>query len=330
MNDIGREKLIVSLVPGATEMVAAVGALAQLVGVSHECDWPGEVTALPRVTATPIDPSRPSAEIDHAVREMMASGRAVIGIDVEALEQLRPDLVITQQLCDVCAVADGEAIALSHALASPPEVLTLAGTTLSGVWDDIRAVGRASGHAEEGERVAARLAADVTAMRSMPLASRPRVVVIEWLDPPFLAGHWVPEMVDAAGGVDVGAVAGSHSRTRRWGDITALDPDIILISLCGFGVDRARQEFDRVSDPGARRWFAARSVAFLDGNAYTSRAGPRLVEGIAMMRRAIVGSGGRRGPYDAAATAATSASTSSASVAQFVIQRTSSRRSSQT
>jgi iron complex transport system substrate-binding protein len=282
-------KVIVSLLPGATEMVAAIGAVNLLAAVSHECDWPPAVSGLPRVTVTPIDATQSSAAIDRAVREAIAAGKAVIGIDADLLAAIKPDLIITQQLCDVCAVADGEAVRLARVMAEPPEVLVLSGTTLGGVRDDIRAIGRAIGREGAAEAVAAELDRRVRELSSAAVARRPRVVVIEWLDPLFLAGHWVPEMVAAAGGIDIGAQPGDHSTVRNWDEVMALEPDAIIIALCGFDEARARRELDSLSDQRARDWLRTLPMIVIDGNAYTSRPGPRLVDGIALMAAAFRG-----------------------------------------
>jgi len=283
---------LVSLLPGATEMLAALGALDQLVGVSHECDEPIVVRSLPRVTATPIDPRQTSAEIHAAVQQAVAEGRQAIGIEAEALLALRPDLIVTQMLCDVCAVADGEAMRLARVMDPPPHVVALDGRTLDGVWADIARLGASIGRKVEGERLAESLRTEVTTLaehyrRAVPL----RVVAIEWLEPLFLAGHWVPEMIAAAGGVDVGATAGSHSTVRDWAEVMALDPDVVLVILCGFDETRAREELAAMPEGPAKAWLATRRVVVLDGNAYTSRPGPRLVEGIRRMGEALVGEG---------------------------------------
>jgi iron complex transport system substrate-binding protein len=286
-SSIVAEKLIVSLLPGATEMVAAMGGAAQLVGVSHECDWPEAVASLPRVTVTPIDGSQPSAEIHRAVQHAVALGRSVIGLDAVVLRALHPDVIITQQLCDVCAVADGEAMQLACVMDPPPEVVVLSGSTLGGEWDDIRRVGAAIGHAAEADVLALRLEADVAAIAAHARTDRPGVLAIEWLDPLFLAGHWVPEMIAAAGGRDLGAATGSHSTIRAWDEVMALDPDLVFVILCGFDAARGRHELRQITDERARDWLGKRQVIVLDGNAYTSRPGPRLVEGIRQMAAAL-------------------------------------------
>jgi iron complex transport system substrate-binding protein len=286
---------IVSLLPGATEMLAALGALDQLVGVSHECDEPPEVRALPRVTATPIDPTRSSAEIHAAVQQAVAEGRQAIGIEADALLALRPDVIVTQMLCDVCAVADGEAMRLARVMDPPPRVVALDGRTLDGVWDDIARLGEAIGRADEGKRLAGSLRAEVAALAEQHRRSAPlRVVAVEWLEPLFLAGHWVPEMIAAAGGVDVGATAGSHSTVRDWAEVMALAPDVVLVILCGFDEARAREELAAMPEGPAKAWLAMQRVVVLDGNAYTSRPGPRLLAGIRQIGEALEAVNGER------------------------------------
>lgn len=279
---------IVSLLPGATEMVVAMGGREQLVGISHECDWPLDITRLPRVTTTPIDATLPSGSIHQAVQEAVAAGRAVIGVDAAILRDLHPDILVTQVLCDVCAVADGEAMRLAQAMAHPPRVVALEGRTLAGVWNDLITLGEAIGRAAEGRAVASALTEMVRAERARHAGQpRLRVLAIEWLDPLFLAGHWVPEMIEAAGGEDVGAVAGSHSVIREWEEVIDLDPDLVLVILCGFGEERARTELARLDGTTASAWLATRRVVVLDGNAFTSRPGPRLVDGIRRMAAAF-------------------------------------------
>jgi len=283
---------VVSLLPGATEIVAALGGSDRLVGISHECDHPASVLDRPRVTATPIDPRLSSAAIDAEVHRLRDSGRPVIGIDAAALRRLAPDLLITQSLCEVCAVADGEAHRLAAALDRPPRVLGLGGTTLAGVWQDIRAVGAAIGRAREADALVAGLEERLARLRADAPAARPRVLCVEWLDPLYLAGHWVPELVEAAGGRDAGATPGSHSARRHWREVAELRPDLILVLLCGFGVERSRAELETIG-PEALGVLGGAPVWILDGNAYTSRAGPRLVDGAERIAAAL---GGREMP----------------------------------
>ena len=279
---------VVTLLPAATEIVAALGRADRLVGISHECDYPASVLDRPRVTATPIDPLLPSARIDAEVRRLREGGKPVIGIDAAVLHRLAPDLLITQSLCEVCAVADGEAHRLAAALERPPRVLRLGGTTLAGVWQDVRAVGAALECEHEAEVLLARLQERLLRLRTDALPVRPSVLCIEWLDPLYLAGHWVPELVAAAGGRDVAAEAGSHSARREWREVAALRPDLVLVMLCGFGVERSRAELETIG-PDARAALGATPVWILDGNAYTSRPGPRLVDGADRIAAALRG-----------------------------------------
>ena len=279
---------VVTLLPAATEIVAALGGADRLVGVSHECDYPATVLGLPRVTATPIDPSLPSAGIDAEVRRLRATGRPVIGVDADALRRLAPDLLVTQSLCEVCAVADGEAHRLAAALARPPGVLRLGGTTLAGIWGDIRAIGAALGLGREAEALVAGLQTRLADLQRRTPPLPPRVLCVEWLDPLFLAGHWVPELVAAAGGSDPAATPGSHSTRREWREVAGLRPDLILVMLCGFGVERSLAELEAIG-PEARAALGAAPVWILDGNAYTSRPGPRVVEGAERIAAALRG-----------------------------------------
>lgn len=302
---------IVTLLPAATEIVAAV-APESLVGVSHECDYPAWVTALPRVTRTSVDVGATSGEIDAQVRALKADGKPVIWVDAEALERLKPELIITQGLCEVCAVSDGEVFRVAERLTPKPTVLSLNAKTLEGIYEDVRSVGRAVGRPEEADEVVAGMKYKLAQLRKRaPLRHRetaitgshlersegssvPSVVVVEWLDPLFLAGHWVPELIEAAGGIDVGAKPGDHSHPRPWSDLLELKPDIILVALCGFSLERAKQEWNTQLPADARGVLAALGIndrpaasssrpdrlLFLDGNQYTSRPGPRVMEGM--------------------------------------------------
>ena len=281
---------VVTLLPAATEIVAAL-APESLVGVSHECDYPAWVTSLPRVTKTSVDVGATSAEIDAQVRALRADGKPVIWVDAQALEALKPDLIITQGLCEVCAVADGEVFRVADHLPTRPRVISLVAKTLDGIYEDIRTVGAAVGREDEADEVVAGMKYKISQLRrSTPLRnppersegpSVPRVVVVEWLDPLFLAGHWVPELVEAAGGLDLGAKPGDHSHPRPWSDLLELKPDIIVVALCGFSVDRAKLEWETQLPPEARAVLTALPpyrLTTIDGNQYTSRPGPRVVE----------------------------------------------------
>jgi iron complex transport system substrate-binding protein len=275
---------IVSLLPGATEMVAALGAADRLVGISHECDFPATVTHLPRVTTTPIDRAADSGAIDAAVRGAIAIGRPVIGVEAATIRRLRPDLLITQTLCEVCAVADGAVQQLATVLDPPPSVLALEGRTLEGVLTDVLHVATALGLREAGADLVASRQARLHELRARYRRAEPiPTVVIEWLDPCFLAGHWTPEIVAAAGGRDIAMRPGEHSVARDWREVITLDPEVVVIALCGFDATRADAELRRMDRPEVQSWLAARRVLVIDGNAYTSRAGPRLIEAVEVL-----------------------------------------------
>ena len=280
---------VVSLLPAATEMVVALGGADDLVGVSHECDYPPAVARLPRLTASPIDSSAPSASIDAEVRRLRAAGRPVIALEAEALARLAPDLLITQGLCEVCAVADGAIHRLASVMRPAPAVLSLTATTLEGIWNDIRAVGRALHRVPHAEALVAGLRDRLAHLRAGAPSVPPRVACVEWLDPPYLAGHWVPDMVAAAGGVDVGATAGGHSTVTPWTAVLELRPELIVVMLCGFDVSRSCRELAALADPEAARVLALAPVWVLDGNAFTSRLGPRVVDGAERLQAAMHG-----------------------------------------
>jgi iron complex transport system substrate-binding protein len=280
---------VVSLLPAATEIVAALGGVGRLVGVSHECDFPPEVRSLPRVTRTRVDPAMPSGAIDRAMAEAKRTGVSPVEVDVNLVAHLRPDLLIGQSVCDICAVGEGELARLVTTLMPTPWVVTLHAHTLDEVFLDIRKVGEALELRDEAEELDAglryRLRRVGVRVARLP---KPRVLVLEWLDPPYVAGHWVPDLVTLAGGQDVGSAPGEPSRPRPWDELAALAPDVVVVALCGFDIPRAQAELAAVTDPQARA-LLGRRVEFLDGNAYTSRPGPRLVDAADLLARLIHG-----------------------------------------
>jgi len=282
---------VLSLLPAATEVVAALGAGRSLVGISHECDYPPSVTHLPRATRTAVDPMLSGAAIDAEVRRLQSEGVAVIPIEVELLRTLAPDLVLTQDLCEVCAV-DGETVqALTGGQGQAPAVMQLTGRSLDGVMDDVQRVAAALDLADEGEELVAGMRYRLRQLAGTAPPSPPRVVCIEWLEPLYLAGHWVPELVAAAGGIAVGGEAGTKSRRRAWAEVVAMQADLILVMLCGFGLERARNEWAAFAraNPGVIALLGSTPVRFVDGNALTSRSGPRVVEGAAAIQAAFRG-----------------------------------------
>ena len=278
---------VVSLLPAATEIVWALGAGDRLVGVSHECDYPEAVRGLPRVTRTSLQPAGSSAEIDAAVAQAARNGVPPITVDRSLLRQLRPSVVIGQAVCDVCAVGMSDLAGAVSGITPRPATVTLHAHTLSGVFDDIRRVGAALDLVSEADELITGLQSRLDRL-SQPEKTRPRVLVLEWLDPPYVAGHWVPELVAAAGGEDVAARPGTKSVPRPWQELRALAPDLVVVAPCGFDVPRAQRELAAVTDPDAVA-LLTRRIRFVDGNAYTSRPGPRLVDAAEQLASLIAG-----------------------------------------
>ena len=283
---------IVSLLPSATEIICSLGLEDQLVGVTHECDFPPSVKKLPKVTNTliPIDAS--SAEIDRAVREKLGGMNALYTLDYEQLEALRPDLIVTQALCDVCAVSEAEVKDAACRLPGAPRLLNLEPETLGEVLDCVREVGEAAGIERKARDVvsALRERVDAVVSRAERAGDRPRVALLEWLDPPFSTGHWNPELVRLAGGIDGLGQEGRKSRTLEWNEVLAWRPEVVIISACGFTVERTMQEIPLLEKvPGWSRTPAAQSgrVFVTDGSAYFSRPGPRLVDSLELLAHVI-------------------------------------------
>ena len=277
---------VVSLLPAATEIVAALGALDQLAGVTHECDHPADVARLPRVTSSVVDRDATSGAIDAEVRALASTGAPVFTLDSALVAALAPRVLLTQSVCDVCALPESEVDRAVAALAVAPTVVSLGGTTLDGVWDDVRRVGDVIGRREQADRLIDSLLARMLRVHETlkaAQASRPRVVAIEWLDPLFVAGHWSPELVRRAGGIDVLAKPGAHSVQIDVDAVRAAEPDVLLFAPCGFDVERSAGEAALLLETDAWRWARDRSAWALDGNALTSRPGPRLVDAIEVM-----------------------------------------------
>jgi iron complex transport system substrate-binding protein len=280
-----RPERIVSLLPSATEIVRALGLESSLVGVSHSCDFPGRIAALPRVTRTLVPKDAPSAAIDEVVRECLARGESLYRIDVETLDRLRPDLVITQALCEVCAVGPGEMSRALPELRSAPEVLTLEPHTLEDALENIRDVGRAAGRETAAAALVASLRRRIAAVRARTArrTTRPRVAFLEWADPPMCGGHWNPELVELAGGCDGLGRAGEPSRTLAWEEIFAWRPEVLVLACCGFTAERNRRELDLLrARPGFARLPCARTgrMYVMDGVTHFSRPGPGLVDSL--------------------------------------------------
>jgi iron complex transport system substrate-binding protein len=262
---------ICSLLPSATEIVAQLGLTDALVGVSEECDWPAEVRKLPVVTASRVDPtSLTSAEIDGAVREAVAGGRSLYAVDEQLLADLAPDVIVTQDLCSVCAVSGSDVATLCPVDA---EVVSLNPGTLEGIAASVELLANRLGVPERGASVAAEMRATIDEVRrAVTGRRRRRVFVAEWTDPPFAAGHWVPEMVEAAGGEDVLGRAAEPSYPTTWADVAAREPELVVVAACGFDAQRAADEARDLDLP-------VPAVA-VDANAYYSRPAPRVADGV--------------------------------------------------
>jgi iron complex transport system substrate-binding protein len=279
---------IVSLLPSATEIICQLGLGEQLVGVTHECDFPPFVAKLPKVTRTLIPHEASSREIDALVQERMKTQRALYTLDLPTLERLAPDLIVTQALCDVCAVAEAEVTAAACTLPGQPRVINLEPTCLEDVFMCLKRVGDAAGVPERADQAIAQLRARVHAIESQTatIADRPRVVLLEWIDPPFCCGHWSPELVRRAGGLEGIGREGQPSRRIAWEEVRACNPDVLVIACCGFDIQRTAQDRPVLASyPGYGDLNAVREgrVYVVDGNAYFSRPGPRLVDSLEIL-----------------------------------------------
>jgi iron complex transport system substrate-binding protein len=277
---------IVSLVPSATEMLFALGVGDEVTAVTHECDHPPEARELPRVTRDVIGPGLEAAEIDRAVRELTAEGRSIYELDEAALQRLQPDLIVTQALCAVCAVSHDDVQALAERLDSRPQVLALDPTTLGEVLGDVRRLAEATGTRDAGVDLVQDLATRIDRVRLAVRAAEPAgVAALEWLDPVFTAGHWTPQLIEYAGGIDVLGLPGEHSEQRTWEEVRAARPDVVVVMPCGYDADRSRDEAyefgDELESLGARR------VVAVDAAAHFSRPGPRLIEGLEILAHVL-------------------------------------------
>ena len=275
---------IVSLVPNGTEILFAVGAGPRVVGVSHECDFPAEARRLPVLTASALPPGLAGAQVDAAVSAQLAGGASLYTLDEARIAALAPDLIVTQDLCPVCAVSSAQVAGAVAPLPRCPEVLSLDPRRLDDVFGDVLRVGERTSRGQAARALVASLRGRLAAVAERRRGRlRPRIAALEWLDPPFLAGHWVPEMIDWAGGTDAFASPGDPSRRTTWEAVAAADPDVVLVAPCGFDEAGARAEMEGLAGhPGWRSLRAVRDGRAhpLDANGLWSRPGPRLVDGV--------------------------------------------------
>jgi iron complex transport system substrate-binding protein len=274
---------IASLVPSATEMLFALGLGESVVAVTHECDYPPEASTRPRLTRSRIPEGLTPGEIDAAVRERLGRGEALYELDEGALRALNVDLIVTQAVCEVCAVSIDDVRAVATRLPTRPRVISLDPTTLSEVLGDVSTLAAAAGVPEAGERLLAalheRLAAIARALG--PAAERPSVLALEWLEPPYVGGHWVPEMIEIAGGADPLGEAGSKSRVASWDELRECGAEVAVVMPCGLYADEAREQAlahgDELATLGVERAWA------VDAASSFSRPGPRLIDGIELL-----------------------------------------------
>ena len=282
---------ICSLLPSATEILFALGLGDQVAGVSHECDFPPEARSKPVLIKSRISHTESAAAIDRQVREFLECGESLYSVDFEKLRAIEPDIIVTQDLCHVCAATpDDLGAALAH-LERQPRVVTLNPHSLADVCADIRTVGEATGRAEEAKVAVAEFERSIASLeRGVAGLDRPRVLCLEWLDPPYVAGHWVPEMVERAGGIDVLGHQGKPSFRVDWETALATRPEVIVIMPCGYSLAAAEAEFRNLPLPNG--WNALPAVRddrvfVVEASGYFSRPGPRLAAGLEVLAGAI-------------------------------------------
>ena len=284
---------IVSLLPSATEIVYALGLGESLAARTHECDYPAAVREKPVITRSILPEGLSSGEIDAAVREQLSSSHSLYAIDRDLLAEIGPDVILTQQLCDVCAVSYDDVLAAVRALPAPgPCIVNLEPTTLEAVWDTVTRVGAATGCELEAAQVTTALRARVEAVRTRAAQARtrPRTVLLEWLDPLFCGGHWDPELVEIAGGFDALGRMHAPSTQISWGSIREFAPEVLVVAQCGFGVHRTARDMPGLMRlPGYAELPAVRSsrVYLVNGSDYFSRPGPRLADSLEMLASLI-------------------------------------------
>jgi len=284
---------ICSLLPGATEIAFALGLGDDVVGVTHECDYPAEARQKPVVVRGLIDSNRmTSLEIDRWVSERMRSNQGLYMIDEERLREAAPDVILTQGLCDVCAIDYNDVVSAAETLAKKPKIVSLTPNCLTDVLDDVARVGEATGQRDKAERVIRHLEQRISAVRdrAAQLSTRPRVACLEWFDPIYAAGHWVPEMVELVGGRDVLGQKGEPSAKIDWNKVVELAPDVIVLMPCGFDVPRTLREAAGLKQlEGWHDLPAVKTVNVfaVNGHAFFSRPGPRLVDGLELLAHII-------------------------------------------
>lgn len=285
---------IVSLLPSATELVCGLGLRQQLVGVSHECDYPNSVIGLPVLTSSRIPEGLDSGSIDHLVTEQLKSDQALYDLNIDVLTSLRPDLIVTQALCDVCAVSGNDVARAVGGLPNNPDVINLEPNCLTDVLDTVELLAEAADCVKQGQIYLRELRYRISQVNNkssvINLSDKPRVALLDWLDPIFDGGHWSPEIIELAGGIACFGNKKEPSQRRSWNDLIQARPDIIFIALCGFNVERSMQDvedFFSSQEFSVLRNQVGSKIFLVDGNAYFSRPGPRLVDALEIMANAL-------------------------------------------
>lgn len=297
---------IVSLLPAATEMVYALGLGKHLVGVSDDSDFPEVVRSLPKVVTTSLPAGLSSGEIDRRVREAKHRGIGIFHVDQKLLGKLSPTLILSQELCEVCAIGTAEIRKAAWVLNHPVRTISLEPDSISDILENIRMIGSLTGKEKEAEVLVRNLEKRVERVRHIvtarpqsgeavsmseiasasPRNDKPRVLIMEWLDPIMVAGHWVPEMIEKAGGVSLLCRPGDFSKRITWQEVLNADPDILIIAPCGFDIDQAKKEIKSITSKkgyGSLKAVRSKQVYYIDGNAYLTRPGPRIVDGIEIL-----------------------------------------------
>jgi iron complex transport system substrate-binding protein len=267
-------------------MLFALGLGSDVIAVTHECDYPPAALELPKITRDVLPPGLAPSQIDAAVKERTMQGESIYELDAEQLHDLRPDLIVTQALCSVCAVSYEDVRAIAEEIETRPQVISLDPHTVGEVLDDARTLAAATDRREAAVALVKDAAARIDRVRiAVRRARRPRVVALEWLDPPFAAGHWIPQLIEYAGGEDVVGFAGERSEERSWEEIAAAQPDIAIVMPCGYDAEIAHREAEMHRDELAA--LGAGEVVAVNAAAYFSRPGPRIVDGLELLAHII-------------------------------------------
>lgn len=274
---------ICSLLPSTTEILYQLGAGASVVGVSHECDFPQDALSKPRITRSRIPKTLTSAEIDKKVKELRQKGETLYEIDLDILKQIKPDIIVTQKLCEVCAVTYDNVARAAHMLNPVPELLSIEPNSLSGIYDSIETLGKAAGLESKAREIVTGLKKRENAVaEKVKNEPKPRVACLEWLNPPYAAGHWIPEMVSIAGAEDPLGNPGGKSKKIDWDTVRQADPEILILMACGWTIEKTRErlgDFNQFTGFNELKAVKSRRAYIVDGNCFT-RPGPRLIDGI--------------------------------------------------